>query len=470
LGVKPLHYASDGERLAFASEPRALLELPWVDRSPDHTAIADYLGTLCVPAPKTAYAGIRRLRPGELLEFEPGRVRTREWWDVEPATAVSDGAAADATERVRALLFEAVEAHMVADVPVGLFLSGGVDSSSVGAMMRVATELPVRAYSIGFDVPEHSESDQAARVARFLGLEHHARTVGVDAVRDALDRTAAIHDEPFADGSSLPTHRVSELAASDGKVVLSGDGGDEVFAGYRWYQEWLRGNRFDAVPRAARRAVSGAISVLPRIDRLARLADLGAEPLERYARLMELFPVERKLAVLGPAVRASLDGYDHLAHLRRYWREDLDPITRVQYLDLKTYLPDDILTKVDRASMAVSLEVRPPLLDHVLVEAVFALPASVRVPEGRPKGLLKDAMAGRVPAEALERPKKGFSAPWNAWLPELRTLAAEELRDGAAVQAGVLAPDPMERIGGPHRQGARAWALLVLERWCRANL
>jgi asparagine synthase (glutamine-hydrolysing) len=278
-----------------------------------------------------------------------------------------------------------------------------------------------------------------------------------------------VHDEPYADGSALPTGRVSQLAAEDLKVVLSGDGGDEVFAGYRWYARWLRRHRIDIVPEAIRRPVFGTLAGVPWVRSAGWVSDLAVSGVDRYARLVELFPIDRKRNLIGRELVASLNGYDHYAPLRRYWREDLDPITRMQYLDLKTYLPDDILTKVDRAGMAASLEVRPPLLDHRLVEAVLALPSAVRLPGGEPKGLLKRAVAGRVPVEVLERAKKGFSAPWTRWLPELRAWAGEELRDGAAVQAGILEPDPLRSIAGDH-EGARAWALLVLERWCRANL
>jgi asparagine synthase (glutamine-hydrolysing) len=215
--------------------------------------------------------------------------------------------------------------------------------------------------------------------------------------------------------------------------------------------------------------VFGPLRLLGGEGRLRRVSDLAGGGLERYAGLIELFSRERKRRVLAPKLVAELDGRDDYWHLREHWREDVDPLTRVQYVDLKTYLPGDILTKVDRASMAVSLEVRPPLLDHELVEAVFALPAGIRVPGGRSKGLLKEAMRGRLPDQILDRPKKGFSAPWDVWLRELRPWAAHQLRDGAAVQGGVLAPDPMSRIGARH-SGPRAWSLLVLERWCRDHL
>jgi asparagine synthase (glutamine-hydrolysing) len=468
IGIKPMHYAWDGDRFAFASELAPFRALPWVDGSVDRAALADFLTLSYIPAPRTAFTGIRKLGPGQLLSFERGRVEVRTYWDVHPS-AGNGATPGDVVEALRDQLSDAIAAHLVADVPVGVFLSGGLDSSAVASVMTELAGRPPRAYSIGFDVAEHSETSSAALVAERLGLDHTVRTVGVDAVRDAVERVVAMHGEPFGDGSSVPTLRVAEIARRDVKVVLSGDGGDEVFAGYRWYQRWLQGDRLEALPRPIRRAVFGSLAVLPGEGRLRRLADVGNGGLDRYAGLIELFSRPTKRSILSLELAAELDGADDYWHLREHWREDLDPLTRVQYLDLKTYLPGDILTKVDRASMAVSLEVRPPLLDHRLVEAMFSLPAAVRVPGGRSKGLLKDAMAGRLPDEILGRPKKGFSAPWEAWLPELRTWAANELRDGAAVQGGILAPDPMSKVG-KRLPGARVWALLVLERWCRDHL
>lgn len=464
FGVKPLHYSWDGDRLAFGSEPKALLELGWVDRSPDREAIADYLVYGYVPAPVTAFASIRKVRPGEMLVLENGAVRTDRYWQLTvPSPGSVNGG--DATELVRDRLADAVTSHMVSDVPVGLFLSGGVDSSSVAAVMRDATLGEVRAYSVGFDVPEHTELAYAKLVADRFAIALRTRTVAVDDAVTALDHVTRIHDEPFADASSLPTQRVAELARQDVKVALSGDGGDEVFGGYWWYGAWLRSAWGGSLPMPLRRTVSRA-AVLPRLRDVTWLRDLDAQPLERYAALVELFPPTMTGDLLDPALARDLDGRDVRWHLREHWHEELDPLTRAQVLDLNTYLPGDILTKVDRAGMAVSLEVRPPLLDHELVEAVLALPASVR---GRDKALLKRAMTGRLPDEILRRPKRGFSVPWKVWLGQLRGWAEDELRDGAAVQAGVLAPNPGEKVG-TYRTGARLWSLLVLERWCRHHL
>jgi asparagine synthase (glutamine-hydrolysing) len=471
LGIKPLHYGWDGRRLVFASEPKAILAVPDLDRRPDVGALADYLVHQYVPAPATAWRGIRKLGPGETLTFEAGRLRIGGWWDLEP-TPDGDGPTADEAARsVLRHLDDAVVAHLMADVPIGVFLSGGIDSGAVAAAVAAAVSArstePATAFTVGFDVEAHSELVEAAEVAAGLGLPHETRRVRNDDVPAALDRMVAMYDEPFGDGSAVPTRRVSELARGTVKVALSGDGGDEVFGGYGRYARWVRSLRLDAAPARVRRLVAGAARSIPS-GRLAVLEEADRDPLERYARLATLFTPAQLHAVAGPALRDVLDdGHDPLAHLRRWWRPDLDPITRVQYLDLKTYLPDDILTKVDRAAMSVGLELRPPLLDHRLVEYVLSLPSGVRLPGREPKGLLKRAMEGRLPRQVLERRKKGFSAPWDAWMGSLDDWAAGELRAGAAVRAGILAPEALAALDGG--RGSHVWSLLVLERWCRSH-
>jgi asparagine synthase (glutamine-hydrolysing) len=335
--------------------------------------------------------------------------------------------------------------------------------------MRTSTDDRLQAFTIGFDVESHSEVAFAREVAAHHALEHHEREVGVGDVAAGLDDVLAMYGEPFADGSALPTRRVSELAAGHVKVALSGDGGDEVFAGYPRYARWLRTRGVDRAPVPVRAAASAALRTLPRTREAPWLGDLGLGSFERYARMVSLFHPEDLDAVAGPTLRDAL-GPDPYATLRAHWREDVDPLTRVQYLDLKTYLPNDILAKVDRASMAVGLEVRPALLDHELVESVMALPPAARLPDGEPKGLLKAATRDLVPPGTFDRPKRGFSAPWNPWMRELDAWAADQLRHGAAAAAGILDPDARSVADrDPARRGAKLWSLLVLERWCRAE-
>ena len=462
LGVKPMHVAWDGTRLAFASELAPLRGLPWVDLGIDHQALSEYFAFQCVPAPRTIHRGIRKLGPGQMLVLEAGEVRRRTYWDVAAIQRADDVSAEEAVELAERLCADAVRAHTIADVPVGLFLSGGLDSSAVAAFLGSSE---TRAFTAGFDVAEHSETSYAELVAGHLGLPHVVAEVGISAVEGALAEVVTTYDEPFADGSAVPTRRVSEVARREVKVVLSGDGGDEVFLGYRWHQRWLQGNRVEVVPRPLRRAAVSAVSVVPRVRR-SWVAGLGDDSFERYARLRELFSPSQIDAVLAPEVRGELDGADPRAHLREAWHEDLDPVTRIQVADLATYLPDDILTKVDRASMAVGLEVRPPLVDHRLVEGVLALPPQARVPLGEPKGLLKRAVGSRLPREILERPKKGFSAPWDVWMRTLGGKVRSEVSQGAAVQSGLLRPDAVDALGAT-ATGAHLWSLLVLEHWVR---
>lgn len=468
LGIKPLYVAAEGARLVFGSELTTVLAAGGIDRRPDLEALADFLRYQSVPAPRTAYLGVRALSPGSMLVAEDGRTTERRWWDL-PLDAPSSASATEVTAMIRERLTDAVDAHRLADVPLGVFLSGGVDSSAIAALLRQATDDPLRAFTIGFDVRAHSEVRFAREVADHLGLEHHVRDVAVGDVASALDSVLTMYGQPFADGSALPTRRVSELAASHVKVALSGDGGDEVFAGYPRYARWLRTLAVDRAPRPVRSAASATLRTLPRTRQVAWLGDLDLGSFERYARMVTLFHPDEVDAVAGPVLREALVG-DPYASLRRHWRDDLDPLTRVQVLDLHTYLPDDILTKVDRASMAVGLEVRPPLLDHELVQAVMALPPSQRVPDGEPKALLKAAVRDLVPPGTFDRPKHGFSAPWNAWMRELGTWADEQVRDGAAVASGIVDPGALSVADAdPARRGPKLWSLLVLERWCRAN-
>jgi asparagine synthase (glutamine-hydrolysing) len=354
---------------------------------------------------------------------------------------------------------------MVSDVPIGVFLSGGIDSSTVTALMARETTEAFPTFSIGFDIPEHSETDYARQVAEQYGTEHHERIVGVESVREILPMVGAMFDEPYGDGSAVPTLRVSSLARNHVKVVLSGDGGDEIFAGYNWYSIWLRQRQFDRVPLPIRRYLCPRLgSVWPRRWRGKRfLKDLAVGSFEQYARLLELFSPAEKRRILSPDWVDGLKDYDDYWYFRRYWREDVDPLTRIQYVDVKTYLPDDILTKVDRVSMAVSLEVRPPLLDHPLVEQLFSIPGHLRAPNGEKKHLLKAAARELLPPSILERRKKGFSAPWTPWMRTDREWATQRLSSNglpkAPLQSGVTElPDLFD-------QGIKVWALLLLREW-----
>ena len=468
FGIKPLYVAEDGARLVFGSELTTVLAAGGIDRRPDLTALADFLRYQYVPAPRTAYLGVRALSPGSMLVAEDGRTTERRWWDL-PLDASSSASATEVTAMIRERLTDAVDAHRLADVPLGVFLSGGVDSSAVAALLRQATDDPLRAFTIGFDVRAHSEVRFASEVADHLGLEHHVRDVAVGDVVSALDSVLTMYGQPFADGSAPPTRAARSLppamSRSRSRVTVATRSSPAI----RGTRDGCAPSRSIERPVRPIRGVGSASDAAPHAaGRMARRPRSGR--LRADARMVTLFHPEEVDAVAGPALRGRSSATPTRAFAGTGGMTSIRS-TSLQVLDLQTYLPDDILTKVDRASMAVGLEVRPPLLDHELVEAVMALPPSQRVPEGEPKALLKAAVRDLVPADTFDRPKHGFSAPWNAWMQELGTWADEQVRDGAAVASGIVDPDALSVADAdPARRGPKLWSLLVLERWCRANL
>jgi len=443
LGIKPLLYYWDGKRFAFASEIKSLLALPAANTDLDHSALWDYFTYLYIPTPKTAYKYIRKLPPACYLKIESDFVSEgklappiKEYWDVTQ-WGTSPLSRSDAAEAVRAKLRDAVQSHLIADVPVGVFLSGGLDSTAVTAMAAGAQPDPLMSFSIGFDVEEHSELAFAQLAADTFGARHFTRTVSQPDFDSALARMVSLYDEPFADNSGLPTLAVSQLAASRVKVVLAGDGGDETMAGYFRYRRWLEIAGEDFGSPALRhwlfeRFALGALAPIagwPKVMGLVYSGQLharGKEGADRYGALVCPIQSFQKLHLLPDLAREFRD-YDDYWHFRRYWRDDLDPISRMQYVDLKTYLPDDILTKVDRASMAASLEVRVPFLDHEWVELAASLPSEFRLD----KSIMREALVGMVPAEILNRPKKGFSSPVLDW-------QKPQLRNGARLAGSAL--------------------------------
>jgi asparagine synthase (glutamine-hydrolysing) len=437
LGIKPLHYYWDGRRFAFASEIKSLLTLPGVKTDLDPSALWDYFTYLYVPTPKTAYKYIRKLPPAHFMQIGPEFVYEgqlapdiQEYWDVTDWGG-SALRGTEAVEAVRAQLADSVTSHMVADVPVGVLLSGGLDSTAVTAYAsRGPARGPLQSFSIGFDVPEHNELNYAQLAADAYGTQHRTQIVAQGDLQSSLAQMVALYDEPFADASGLPTLAVSQLAARQVKVVLAGDGGDETLAGYFKYMRFLELAAQDVGSPGLRRFFFESLLMrglapaagLPKVLGLinAGLLDLrGKEGVDRFGALISPVKSFQKARLL-PDLAAEFRGYDDYWYLRRYWRADLDPLARMQYVDIKTYLHDDILTKVDRASMAASLEARVPLLDHLWVELAASLPSDLRFD----KAVLRQAMAGVLPEPILTRGKKGFSAPLLSWMPA-------ETRNGA---------------------------------------
>ena len=458
LGIKPLHYYWDGERFAFASELKSLLTLPNLKTDLDHSALWDYFTYLYIPAPKTVYKFTRKLPPAHFLKFNGNDPEIKEYWDVT-AWGTSTLTRPQAAEAVREKLFETTRTHLIADVPVGVLLSGGLDSTAVTAAAAGHARaglapvrpgqpqgFPLQSFSIGFDVPEHSELDFARIAAETFDTQHYTRIVSQGNLTGSLAQMVALYDEPFADSSGLPTLAVSQLAAEHVKVVLAGDGGDETLAGYFKYWRWLELAAQDRGSPALRKLIFDDVALnllkplagLPKMQAVINLANLdvrGKDGVDRYGAIISPIKTYQKPKLL-PDLASEFRGYDDYWHLRRYWRDDLDPLSRLQYVDLKTYLPDDILTKVDRASMAVSLEARVPLLDHEWVELTASLPSEFRFR----KAIFREALAGILPEPILSRRKKGFSSPMLSW-------QKAETRNGA-------------RLGG-----AALWAAQVYDTW-----
>ena len=439
-GIKPLFYFHDGRSFAFASELKALEALLGPDRlDSDPTALYDFLTYRYVPAPKTLYRQCRKLRPGHMLSLEPRKAATplvQAYWTLEVPLEPEPVAVETAAETVRGLVESSVRDQMIADVPLGFFLSGGVDSSVVvAAASRLRSGItdakPIETFSIGFDSDAVSETPVAREVARLFSTSHHERILLAEDAGDLLPRLATWFDEPFADESAMPTWLVSKTARERVTVALTGDGGDEVFGGYRTYPRYIRNAAPPSWPEW-----------MDRLSSRIRARLNSRNPLSRLLRLLELRMSSgpalwaRIMFAMSPAARASYAAlleipadYDELWYYRQHWRPELPTRTRLQYLDFHTFLPDLVLTKVDRTSMAVSLEARVPLLARELIEYSFGLPESVRYAGGELKGILKRAFSDLLPRDILDRRKKGFGIPRHY----LRDRAA-----GRPIQAHVL--------------------------------
>ncbi|HEY7652061.1 MAG TPA: asparagine synthase (glutamine-hydrolyzing) [Methylomirabilota bacterium] len=483
VGKKPLYYVHDDDRILFGSELKALLGDPSVKRVVNVEALDDYLTFGAVPAPRTVYAGIHQLPPAHYLVWEDGRIRTEEYWDVVYREA-PPRREAEWLEQFESIFAEAVRLRMIADVPLGAFLSGGVDSTAVVAAMAAESDRPVVTTNISFSDGAFDEAPHARAVARSLGTDHTELVVEPRAV-DVLPRLVWHLDEPFADSSAVPSYYVARAARQRVTVALSGDGGDEVFAGYEWRYglNLLEARVRRLVPGPLRRGILGPLStVWPKADRLPRplrwkffLRNLSLEPDAAYFHDMSLFTPEDKAGLLSAGFRRDLAGYTPLAKFRAHFDRvrGLDPLSRILYVDLKTYLPNDILVKMDRMAMANSLEVRSPLLDHKVIEFAATLPSDLKYRNGISKYLLKRYAAQRAPASAIYRPKMGFSIPVAHWLRgELRATAEDLLLSDRAMGRGYFDPEHVRAMWGRHQARRRnhshhLWALMMLELWHR---
>jgi asparagine synthase (glutamine-hydrolysing) len=484
LGVKPVYLWQDGHRLAFASEAKALLTLPGVTATIDPAALESYLTLGYVAAPRSIFRGIRKLPPATLLTIENGEADERRYWrvpsDVDRAPSVEVW-----TERVRAQLAKSVQMQMVSDVPIGAFLSGGIDSSAVVAHMSAASDAPIRTYAIGFGGGSaeayYNELPHARRVANLFGTDHHEIIVKPDVVA-LLPRLLWHLDEPIADTAFITTYLVSEFARRQVTVILSGVGGDELFGGYRRYLGNHYQGYFDRLPSGLRRAASALSGVLPsdrhspllNAMRLAKgfLATASLPFEERYRSYVECFSDELADELLRER-RAS--DFDPLGAALRTAGSD-DDLNRMLVVDAETQLPDDLLLLTDKMSMAVSLECRVPLLDHELVELAARIPEDIKIRGGRLKHVMKNALADLLPPDILERKKRGFGTPMGAWLKgDLAPLVRDVLSNDAIAARGLFRPAAIARLIADHEANRvdgtdRLLALVNLEIWARIYL
>ena len=472
-GIKPLHYLERNGRLYFGSEIKSLLAAGVVDTRLNLPALDHYLAFLYTPRDASIFQNVRKLPPGQYLRWADGRAHVRQYWQVG-ADETFRGSEREAIEGLRAVLGDAVRSHMVSDVPLGAFLSGGVDSSAVVAFMAQASPRPVKTFSIGFDDPQFDELDHARAVARHFGTDHHEFIVRPDGL-SILERVVSHFDEPFADSSAIPTWYVSEIARQHVTVVLSGDGGDELFGGYDRYLAHPRVERFDRVPVPGLRTL--ARLAWPRLPHGARgrnfLRHVSKSDDGRFLDSVVLFQADERRALYADDIRDEMaaDAEGRLArHFARFAALPLH--SRMMRFDFETYLPEDVLTKIDRMSMAHSIESRVPILDNRVVDFAATLPARFKIKDGRRKHVLKEALRPLLPSGILDRRKQGFGVPLGTWFRGgLTDLFADVLNAPRTRQRGYFDPSFVDRLVREHLGGRdhtlRLWQLLVFEIWHR---
>jgi len=474
FGIKPLYYGEAGGGLAFASELKAMLEQPDFSREIDPQAVAAYLAFNSIPAPLTIFKGARKLPPGHLLTWKGGEVELRRYArpGPPPAAEVRGGSAEELAAELREVLEDSVRAHLVADVPVGVLLSGGVDSGGLAALASRHAGEPLRTFSIGFEEEGFNELSRARLVAERYGTDHHELVLRPDAV-ELLPKLVEAFDEPFGDSSALPTYLVSELAVGEVKVALSGEGGDELFGGYYTYVADLLARRVGRLAALARPLAEALPSRTDRVGfdykakRFARAAALP--PLERHHGWKEIFSAQARADLAGPGASA----WDPLDLYRERYAETAgaEPLARMQDVDLGIYMADDLLVKTDRLSMAHSLELRVPFLDPKVADFAFSLPTDLKVRGFAKKRLLRKALEPLLPREIVHGRKQGFSIPIASWLRgPLEPFAREVLAPGAVARQGLLDPAAVTPILDRHCSGQedlsrQIWGLMALTLW-----
>jgi asparagine synthase (glutamine-hydrolysing) len=483
-GKKPLYHREDAGGIAFASEIKALLAIAARPPEPDPAALLDFLAFDVVPGPRTAFRGIAALPPGHLLLWRDGACELRRWFRPSLATRAPAPPAAEAERELRHRLRGAIGKRLPAEVPFGVFLSGGVDSGAIVALLAERGER-VRTFSVAFRAPDPDESRWARRVARRFGTEHHEIVAGPELAAE-LPRVVRHFDQPFGDPSALPTWLLAREARREITVALTGEGGDEAFAGYQRYRKNALAQRWLALPAAMRRPVAAALAPVERsrlrfehpLRRAARFAALAPPSLDAlYPRwLLHFDPAERAALVSADLLRAAERTPEALLLDRLGAADGGDLLARELGADTLGYLPEDLLVKTDVATMAHGLEARCPFLDPELIGWAAGLPSDYKLRGGTGKWLLKRALRGRLPRELLVRPKQGFGLPLDRWLRgELRPLLYELLLSRRAIDRGLFRPGAVEALVTEHERGARSrafelWNLLVLELWLRERV
>jgi len=471
FGKKPLNYYWDGQRLIFGSEIKSILEAG-IPREVNPIALDEYLVYRCVPSPNTLFKGVMKLPAAHFLVYEDGQIHTKRYWEL-PFTPTCKDDEATAIERTRALLKDAVEVRLMSEVPLGAFLSGGIDSSIVVGLMSSMMSQPVKTFSIGFEEDDFSELPYARQVARHFGTDHHEFFVRPELV-SVLPELAWAYDEPFADASMLPTYYVSKLAREHVTVALTGDGGDEIFGGYTHYRrEWI----ISRIPPIIRSLLGFGSRFMP--DGMRGKKRLGSLPRDLPTRAVQssmLFRADVRSSMYSSEFFAQVRDHNPYERLVGEFRavSDLDVTAQLQYVDVRAYLANDILVKVDKASMFNSLETRAPMLDHYLAEYVASLPSTIRTHGGVLKYLLKKVAADLLPAEILTRRKQGFGVPIKHWFRgDLNGYAYELLLSPRAQQRGIFNPEFIRNLLKAHatttlvNHSDGIWALLCLELWFR---
>jgi asparagine synthase (glutamine-hydrolysing) len=482
IGIKPLYYSYNGKDFVFASEPKALLQLPWIDGCLDPHALSHYLSYDFIPAPYCIYADIRKVPPGYQIIYQDGKLQCESYWDLDLSDRFNGNLdEGELCELIWKKFCRVVKTHLISDVPLGVLLSGGIDSTSVLAALRYEGVDDVKTFSIGFEDPSFDESRYFRRAASFFETEHHEEVLAPHKLIEIIPEVAAILDEPLADASIMPTYLLSRFTKGYVKVALGGDGGDELFAGYPTYQAFLLAHYYDKLPWVIKSLAETMVKRLPvsfdnmSLDFRAKkfIHGIPYPPVERYYTWMGTFLPEEKKELLTHGIKGEMHDLDSFHVLHDYLKDKSfsSELGKLLYLDTKLYLQDGVLVKVDRASMAHGLEVRVPFLDHRFVELVTGIPEGLKLKGFTTKYLWKKAVKDRIPDEIAKRGKKGFGIPIGKWLSrELKDLMVELLSEGRLKKQGIFNPSAVKTLVADHLarrvdNRKKLWNLLILQLW-----